>query len=113
MKFIQAFVVVPKSFTKQLQSIQKAAAKMLTRTTLRNHNRQLNPLPVYLRLTKLILLSSYFEKSWCHFYIYLQYDPTAASGYLIFKAHLFTCVFIHIIYFLSSPLIYIHVKVYA
>ncbi len=77
MKVIHAFVVIPKSFT---------AARMLIRTRLLNHNQQLNPLPLYLRLTKLTSLSSYLEKSsWFYFFIYLtyyyimKYDPTATG----------------------------------
>jgi len=57
MKSIHVFVprlVLPKSSTKQLQSIQDTAARMLTRTRLRNHSQQLNPFPVYPRLTELI-----------------------------------------------------------
>lgn len=77
MKFIHALVprlVLPKSFTKQLQSIQDTAARMLTGTRLRNQNQLLNPFPVYPHLTELIWLSSYFEMSlWCNFYIYLQW----------------------------------------
>ncbi len=74
MKVIHAFVVIPKSFTKQLHNIENAAARMLIRTRLLNHNQQLNPLPLYLRLTKLTSLSSYLEKySWFYFFIYFTY----------------------------------------